>query len=138
MQKINLTFDAATAFDSEFERLYDDDAPDADQVVSMAYAAEHVSQLATQLVQGCINSDSNVENVIDDINNRIATELEDFEDTCYLNVYVGTIVASINGDYDLWFIPAEDAKDANDTFNGECMFVHLYVDSVGNVYYNVR
>lgn len=48
MQKINLTFDAATAFDSEFEHLYD--APDADQVVSLAYAAEHVTQLTTQLV----------------------------------------------------------------------------------------
>lgn len=136
MQKINLTFDAATTFDSEFERLYD--AADADQVVSIAYAAEHISQLITQLMQGCTDSDSNVENVIDDINNRITTELADFEDTCYLNVYVGTIAASINGDYDLWFIPAEDAKDADGPFNGECMFVHLYIDAMGNVYYKVR
>ena len=136
MQKINLTFDAATAFDSEFERLYD--APDADKVVSIAYAAEHVSQLATQLMQGCIDSDSNVENMIDDINNRIATELADFQDTCYLNVYVGTIVASINGDYDLCFVPVEDSRGVEDPFNGEYVFIHLYVDVAGNVYYNVR
>lgn len=48
MQKINLTFDAATAFGSEFEHLYD--TADVEQVVSIAYAAEHVSQFATQLV----------------------------------------------------------------------------------------
>lgn len=136
MQKINLTFDAATAFDSEFERLYD--AADADQIVSLAYAAEHVTQLTTQLMQGCINSDSNVENVISDINDCIATELADFEDTCYLNVYVGTIVASINGDYDLCFVPVEDSMGVEDPFNGEYMFVHLYVDAAGNVYYKVR
>ena len=136
MQKINLTFYAATAFDSEFERLYD--APDANKVVSLAYAAEHVTQLTTQLVQGCIDSDSSVENVISDINDCIATELADFEDTCYLNVYVGTIVARINGDYDLWFTPVEDSRGVEDQFNGEYMFVHLYVDAAGNVYYKVR
>ena len=136
MQKINLTFDAATAFDSEFERLYD--ADDAEQVVSIAYAAEHVSQLATQLVQGCIDSVSNVENVIDEVNSHIASELADFQSMSYLNVYVGTIAASINGDYDLRFIPAEDSKDADDPFNGKCMFVHLYIDAMGNVYYKVR
>lgn len=41
MQKIKLTFNAATTFDSELKRLYD--AADADPVVSLAYAAEHVS-----------------------------------------------------------------------------------------------
>lgn len=136
MQKINLTFDAATAFNSEFERLYD--AADAEQVVSIAYAAEHVSQLATQLMQGCIDYDSNVENVIDEVNSHIASELADFQSMSYLNVYVGTIAASINGDYDLLFIPAEDAKDVDGPFNGECMFVHLYIDAMGNVYYKTR
>lgn len=136
MEKINLTFDAATVFKSEFERIYD--AADAEQVVSIAYAAEYVSQLATQLVQGCIDSDSNVEDVIDAVNRRIATELANYQSISYLNVYVGTIIASINGDYDLWFIPAEDTKDAGYAFNGEYMLVHLYVDAAGNVYYKVR
>ena len=135
MQTINLTFDAAAVFKSEFERLYD--AADAEQVVSIAYAAEYVSQLATQLVQGCTDSNSNVEDVIDAINRRIATELADYQSISYLNVYVGTIIASINGDYDLWFIPAEDT-DAGYAFNGEYMLVHLYVDAAGNVYYKVR
>lgn len=133
MQKINLTFDAVTAFDSEFERLYD--TPDAEQVVSIAYAAEHVSQLATQLVQGCIDSDSNIENVIDEINNRIATELADYQSLSYLNVYVGTIIASINGDYDLAFIDS-GALDSIEEFG--YLLIHLYIDAIGNVYYKVR
>lgn len=136
MRTINLTFDAATVFNSEFERLYD--AADAEQVVSIAYAAEYVSQLATQLVQGCTDPDSNVEKVIGDINRHIASELADFQSIGYLNVYVGTIAANIDGDYDLWFIPAEYADAADDAVNSGCMFVHLYVDAAGNVYYKVR
>lgn len=136
MQKIKLTFNAATTFDSELKRLHD--AADADPVVSLAYAAEHVSQLATQLVQGCIDSDSNVEDVIDAINRCIEAGLANYQSTSYLNVYVGTIIASINGAHDLWFIPAEDAKDTDGPFNGEYMFVHLYIDAMGIVYYKVR
>lgn len=133
MQKINLMFDAATIFNSEFERLYD--APDADQVVSIAYAAEYVSQLATQLMQGCTDSDSNVEDVIDAVNSRIASELADFQSMSYFNVYVGTIIASINGDYDLAFVDA-GALDSIEEFG--YLLVHLYIDATGNVYYKVR
>ena len=133
MQTINLTFDAATVFKSEFERLYD--AADAEQVVSIAYAAEYVSQLATRLVQGCIDSNSNVEDVIDAVNRRIATELADYQSLSYLNVYVGTIITSINGDYDLAFIDA-GALDSIEEFG--YLLIHLYIDTVGNVYYKVR
>lgn len=134
MQKINLTFDAATIFNSEFERLYD--AADADQVVSIAYAAEYVSQLATQFMQGCTDSDSSVEDVIDAVNRRIAAELADYQSISYLNVYVGTIIASINGDYDLAFVDAGALKNSIEEF--DYLLVHLYIDAMGNVYYEVR
>lgn len=134
MQKINLTFDAATVFNSEFERLYD--ASDADQVVPIAYAAEYVSQLATQLMQGCTDSDSYVEDVIDAVNRRIAAELADYQSISYLNVYVGTIIASINGDYDLAFVDAGALKNSIGEF--DYLLVHLYIDAMGNVYYEMR
>ena len=63
MRTINLTFDADTMFDAEFERLYD--CLDSEQVVCIAYAAELVSKTSAFATSGHRDTDdSDVENVI--------------------------------------------------------------------------
>lgn len=49
---------------------------------------------------------------------------------------MGTIIASINGDYGLAFVDAGALYYSIEEFG--YLLVHLYIDAVGNVYYKVR
>lgn len=138
MRTINLTFDADTMFDAEFERLYD--CLDSEQVVCIAYAAELVSKTSAFATSGHRDTDdSDVENVIAYANDAITQELKNFPTTSYLNVYVGTIAACI-GEYGLGFISAEDMRAgyAERIERGSYLLIDMFIDSTGYVFHRTR